>query len=36
MIIEAKNVSIVRDRKHLLKSINWDVKNDENWGYIRS
>jgi len=31
MIIEAKNVSIVRDRKHLLKSINWDVKNDENW-----
>lgn len=31
MIIEAKDVSIVRDRKYLLKSINWNVRRDENW-----
>lgn len=34
MIIEAKQISVTRDRKYILKEINWSVKAGEHWAVL--
>ncbi|MGE5630540.1 MAG: ATP-binding cassette domain-containing protein, partial [Caulobacteraceae bacterium] len=34
MIIEAKQVSVIRDSKYILKDVNWSVKAGENWAIL--
>lgn len=34
MIIEAKQISVIRDTKHILKEINWSVKAGEHWAVL--
>lgn len=34
MIIEAKQISVIRNKKHILKDINWSVKEGEHWAIL--
>jgi len=34
MIIEAKQISVIRNKKHILKDINWSVKAGEHWAIL--
>lgn len=34
MIIEAKQISVVRDSKYILKDVNWSVKSGEHWAIL--
>lgn len=34
MIIEAKQVSVIRDSKYILKEVNWSVKSGEHWAIL--
>lgn len=34
MVIDVKDVSIIRDSKYILKEINWSVKKDQHWAIL--
>ena len=34
MIIEAKQISVIRDSKYILKDVNWSVKTGEHWAIL--
>lgn len=34
MVIEAKQVSVIRDSKYILKSVDWSVKTGEHWAIL--